>query len=140
MAFFGAAIAALKTLKSNQVDGKPPVDNSHKHSGGGDKASTSMSAGSIIGTAVQNTGDQGTIAGPETPRSGGRPENSFMGKGQVDQFSSLTDPLSVDRGGRTIAREDNSTSLDPVGIKPAMNPPLATPTDNIDEQGVNSLY
>ena len=69
-----------------------------------------------------------------------RPDPSFMGKGQVDQFSSLTDPLSVDRGGRTIAREDNSTSLDPVGIKPAMNPPLATPTDNIDEQGVNSLY
>ena len=64
-----------------------------------------------------------------------RPDPSFMGKNQVDSFQSLTDPLAVDRGGRAKSSEE----LDPVGIKPAMNPPLATPVD-IDEQGINSLY
>ena len=67
--------------------------------------------------------------------------SSFMGKGQVDQFSNLTDPSSVDRGGRTVARPDDSSSLDPVGIATAMNPPMAVPTTpNIDEEGVQSLY
>tara|TARA_R110001606_G_scaffold71373_1_gene164325 strand:+ start:260 stop:595 length:336 start_codon:yes stop_codon:yes gene_type:complete len=64
-----------------------------------------------------------------------RPDPSFMGKNQVDSFQSLTDPLAVDRGGRA----KSSQELDPVGIEPAMNPPLATPVD-IDEQGINSLY
>ena len=58
-----------------------------------------------------------------------------MGKNQIDTFQSLTDPLAVDRGGRA----KSSQELDPVGIEPAMNPPLATPVD-IDEQGINSLY
>ena len=32
-------------------------------------------------------------------------------------------------------------SLDPVGIKPAMNPPIGVPIPpDIDEQGINSLY
>ena len=67
-----------------------------------------------------------------------RPDASFMGKNQVDSFKTLTDPLSVDRGGRTVAQPDG---LDKVGILPAMNPPMAVPTSpNIDEQGVNSLY
>jgi hypothetical protein len=58
-----------------------------------------------------------------------------MGKSQMDSFASLTDTSSVDRGGRAV----DSSELDPVGIKPAMNPSLATPID-IDEQGINSLY
>ncbi len=67
-----------------------------------------------------------------------QPDGSFMGKKQVDSFKTLTDPLSVDRGGRTVAQPDG---LDKVGILPAMNPPMAVPTSpNIDEQGVNSLY
>jgi hypothetical protein len=53
----------------------------------------------------------------------------------MDSFASLTDTSSVDRGGRAV----DSSELDPVGIKPAMNPSLATPID-IDEQGINSLY
>ena len=61
--------------------------------------------------------------------------DSFMGKGQVENFSNLTDTSAVDRGGRAV----DSSALDPVGIKPAMNPSLATPVD-IDEQGINSLY
>ena len=61
--------------------------------------------------------------------------SSFMGKNQMDNFQSLTDPLAVDRAGRA----KSSQELDPVGIKPAMNPPFATPID-IDQQGINSLY
>ena len=64
-----------------------------------------------------------------------RPDPSFMGKGQMNSFASLTDTSSVDRSGRAV----DSSKLDPVGIKPAMNPSLATPID-IDEQGINSLY
>ena len=75
---------------------------------------------------------------PEVGGVSSDPAPSFMGKNQVDDFKTLTDPLSVDRGGRTIARQDG---LDKVGILPAMNPPMAVPTlPNIDEQGVNSLY
>ena len=63
---------------------------------------------------------------------------SFMGKNQVDGFKTLNDPLSVDRGGRTVPKPDE---LDNVGIEPAMNPPMAVPTPpNIDDEGVNSLY
>ena len=61
-----------------------------------------------------------------------------MGKNQVDGFKTLNDPLSVDRGGRTVPKQDE---LDNVGIEPAMNPPMAVPTPpNIDDEGVNSLY
>ena len=65
-----------------------------------------------------------------------RQDPSFMGKGQVDSFSSLTDPLGIDRSGRAISSQE----LDPVGIETAMNPPLATPVQDVDEIGVNSLY
>tara|TARA_R110000850_G_scaffold230012_1_gene354792 strand:+ start:57 stop:473 length:417 start_codon:yes stop_codon:yes gene_type:complete len=70
--------------------------------------------------------------------SGGRPEvgKNFM-DADIGNFSNLTDPLSVDRGGRAM----DSSALDPVGIEPAMNPSMATPTtENIDDTGVNSLY
>ena len=64
-------------------------------------------------------------------------EPSFMGKNQVDDFKTLNNPLSVDRGGRAVSPD----KLDPVGIEPAMNPPMAVPTlPNIDDEGVNSLY
>jgi hypothetical protein len=53
----------------------------------------------------------------------------------VETFKSLTSPESVDRSGRAIPSDE----LDPVGIKPAMNPPMATPID-IDKKGINSLY
>ena len=52
-----------------------------------------------------------------------KPDSNFMGKNQIDSFSSLTDPSSVDRSGRATAVD----SLDPVGIKTAMNPSMATP-------------
>ncbi len=64
-----------------------------------------------------------------------RPESNFMGENQIETFKSLTSPESVDRSGRAISSDE----LDPVGIKPAMNPPMATPID-IDKKGINSLY
>ena len=72
-----------------------------------------------------------------TPPKGdvSRPESNFMGSNQIETFKSLTSPESVDRSGRAISSDE----LDPVGIKPAMNPPMATPID-IDKKGINSLY
>ena len=64
-----------------------------------------------------------------------RPESSFISGNQVETFKSLTSPESVDRSGRAVSSQE----LDPVGIKPAMNPPMATPID-IDKKGINSLY
>lgn len=131
MAFFGAAMAALKTLKAlkaNQAGGSElPVDNSHSHGGGGvDPVSDPIASG------------RSTVKGDVSRVDSGMIAPNFMDQNQ-DKFSSLTDPLSVDRGGRTVSRQDDSASLDPVGIEPAMNPALATPVD-VDKQGVNSLY
>ena len=81
---------------------------------------------STVNTNLENLSPKGDVS---------RLDPSFMGKNQMDNFQSLTDPLAVDRAGRA----QSSQELDPVGIKPAMNPPLATPID-IDQQGVNSLY
>ena len=81
---------------------------------------------SAVDTSLENFSPKGDVS---------RLNPSFMGKNQMDNFQSLTDPLAVDRAGRA----QSSQELDPVGIKPAMNPPLATPVD-IDQQGVNSLY
>ena len=69
--------------------------------------------------------------------SGGRPEvgKNFM-DADIGNFSNLTDPLSVDRGGRAV----DSSALDPVGIEPAMNPSMATPnTVGVDDTGMNEL-
>ena len=113
------AVTGGKGKKSS--GGKPPVDNSHSHSSSGN--TSAMTAGAS------------TIPVSNTPAD--LPEPGFMGKGQTEKFSSLTDPSSVDRGGRVMTPD----SLDPVGIKPAMNPPMAVPvTPDIDKQGVSGLY
>jgi hypothetical protein len=127
MAFFGSIASALIDAKSSkkktaassiggilggsQTTSDKPIATDHKHSSDSSKEETQNEAISV------------------------RPDPSFMGKGQVENFSSLTTPESVDRSGRAVSSQE----LDPVGIKPAMNPPLATPID-IDQQGVNSLY
>jgi hypothetical protein len=98
-----------------------PVATDHTHSSN-DKNSNSAGA---------NMGPRG---GDSRFDLGDR-NDSFMGKGQVDSFSALTTPDSIDRGGRAV----DPSALDPVGIEPAMNPPMATPID-IDKQGINSLY
>jgi hypothetical protein len=106
--------------------------------GGGSKKSPQQDTSKPFHTHGDNTavgsgseGIAGAIRG-DVPRQ----DPSFMGKGQVDSFSSLTDPLGVDRSGRAISSQE----LDPVGIETAMNPPLATPVQDVDEIGVNSLY
>ena len=126
MGFFGAIGAAIGAKSSkmktaanglssifggSQTTSNKPVATDHKHSSDSSKEERRSEALSL------------------------RPDPSFMGKGQVENFSNLTDTSSVDRGGRAV----DSSALDPVGIKPAMNPSLATPVD-IDEQGINSLY
>ena len=127
MTFFGSIASALIGAKSSkkktaassiggilgggQATSDKPIATDHKHSNDSPKEEIKNEAISV------------------------RPDPSFMGKGQVENFSSLTAPESVDRSGRAVSSQE----LDPVGIKPAMNPPLATPID-IDQQGVNSLY
>ena len=66
----------------------------------------------------------------------GSKNDSFIGKNQLNTFSTLTSPESVDRGGKTIS----SSSLDPVGIKTAMNPPLAVPIQGNQSEELESLY
>ncbi len=66
----------------------------------------------------------------------------FMGAKQVDSFQNISpDPLSVDRGGRTVPRPD--------GMEPELNLPappapelgqVPVPPPDIDQQGVKSLY
>ena len=71
-----------------------------------------------------------------------RPDPSFMGKGQMDDFASLTDPSSVDRGGNVIAPAP--TALPLTGQTPSdISPEDAfkiTPRQDIDEIGMNKLY
>ena len=68
---------------------------------------------------------------------------TFMGKGQVDAFSNLTSPESVDRGGNAIAVADTPKPL--AGQAPVLGTdydritPREEPVD-IDSIGVNSLY
>ncbi len=68
---------------------------------------------------------------------------TFMGKGQVDTFSSLTDPGSVGRDGKTITAADTPKPL--TGQAPILGTdydritPREEPVD-IDSVGINSLY
>ena len=108
--------------KNSSIDSQvTPTATDHKHSSE-DKTTTSVDAsmGPKGGDSRFDLGDK---------------NDSFMGKNQVEAFAGLTNTSAVERGGRAI----DSSALDPVGIEPAMNPPLATPID-IDKQGINSLY
>jgi len=127
MGLFGAITSSLfgKKAKGGQSDTSKPF---HTHSGESKK---------------QNAGAApAPVEKPQTyePRSDGSGQQKpvFMGKGQTEKFSSLTDPSSVDRGGRTISQPEG---IDPVGIEPAMNPPMGVPVPpDINQQGVKSLY
>ena len=102
---------------ASAVAGSAPVDNSHSHS-------TNKNTGN------SSTGDGGVFGGLA------RDNSSFMTGKVKEKFDSLTDTSSLDRSGRAISLD----SLDPVGIEPAMNPPMAVPID-IDREGtMNSLY
>ena len=67
--------------------------------------------------------------------------DSFMGKGQVENFSNLTDTSSVDRGGNVIAPAPTALPLSgqvPSDITPE-DAFKITPRQDIDEIGMNSL-
>ena len=93
-----------------------PVATDHTH-GGGKSSSRGIGGGGLIG--------------------------AFMGKNQVDTFSSLTDPGSVGRDGKTITAADTPKPL--TGQAPVLGTdydritPREEPVD-IDSVGINSLY
>jgi hypothetical protein len=123
MGFFGAISSALiggKKFKSGQGDTSKPF---HTHS-----SSKETNSGTSVGNDPIS----------DVPR----PNPSFMGKGQMDDFASLTDPSSVDRGGNVIAPAP--TALPLAGQTPSdISPEDAfkiTPRQDIDEIGMNKLY
>ena len=124
MGFFGGIAAALggnvaKKFKSGQSDTSKPF---HTHSSSKETSGSTNVGNNPIG---------------DVPR----PDPSFMGKGQMNDFASLTDPSSVDRGGNVIAPAP--TALPLTGQTPSdISPEDAfkiTPRQDIDEIGMNSL-
>ena len=133
MSLFNVVGSALgiKTKKNNST-GNAGLSSIIGTGGAAGAIGDAIGGGSSKPVATDHTHDSDS---KNEARTNVRSLSSFMGKNQIDNFQSLTDPLAVDRAGRA----QSSQELDPVGIKPAMNPPLATPID-IDQQGVNSLY
>ena len=121
--------AGALASRMNQDKTKP----GHVHGGG----SSSSSSSSNSSTDQRRTDALASRRSSEPINVGSL--MGFMGKNQDQTFGSLTNPKAeLDRGGRTVARPEG---VDPVGIEPAMNPPMAVPTPpNIDDEGVNSLY
>tara|TARA_R110000772_G_scaffold64665_1_gene144537 strand:+ start:78 stop:464 length:387 start_codon:yes stop_codon:yes gene_type:complete len=118
-----AGLMGKKSKSGGQSDTSKPL---HTHSKKAENNTNAVAAGSV-----------GASPPPPSNNPSDLLEPSFMGKGQVEQFSSLTDTSSVDRGGRAMSPD----TLDPVGIKPAMNPPMATPIKDVDREGtMNALY
>tara|TARA_R110002020_G_C15941847_1_gene744770 strand:+ start:103 stop:504 length:402 start_codon:yes stop_codon:yes gene_type:complete len=130
MGLFGAlAGVAIGRNKGSQSDTSKPF---HTH--------TSKSNNQNAGAAPV------PVEKPQTyePRSDGSGQQApiFMGAKQVDSFQNISpDPLSVDRGGRTVPRPD--------GMEPELNLPappapelgqVPVPPPDIDQQGVKSLY
>jgi hypothetical protein len=121
----GAIAATSKTakkFKSGQSDTSKPF---HTHS-----SSKDTSGGTNVGMERY------------TLDNDPRPNPSFMGKGQMDDFASLTDPSSVDREGNVIAPAP--TALPLTGQTPSDIPSedafKITPRQDIDEIGMNKLY
>ena len=107
---------------SGNSGGSAPIDNSHSHSN--KDARDARDARDSARKKIGSTGGGG----------------GFMGKNQTERFTPMTNPNSVDRGGRTILDPEKG-GIDPVGIAPAINPPMAVPSPpDIDKEGVNSLY
>ena len=128
MGFLGAAgLAArsIKKIKSRLQDTSKP---GHTH--GGDSSGGKQE--------IQNQTYEPLSDGS------GQQSPTFMGKNEVDSFSSLTDPSSVDRGGRTIrpgGRPETGDSTLNVPTPPAPEiGQVPVPIPRVDETGVQSLY
>ena len=135
MGLFGAIGAALggKSRNSSQSDTSKPF---HTHSD-----DSSSNVGPKGGDSrFDNPGGGGSSVLGEVPRL---EDKNIIGKGQVDTFSSLNDPLSVDRGGRTIlpgGRPEIGMDGENVPTPPApelgQNP---IPIPGVDDTGMNEL-
>jgi hypothetical protein len=136
MGFLGAAgLAArsIKKIKSRLQDTSKP---GHTH---GDDSSSNV--GPKGGDSrFDNPGGGGSSVLGEVPRL---EDKNIIGKGQVDTFSSLTDPSSVDRSGRTIlpgGRPEIGMDGENVPTPPApelgQNP---IPVPGVDDTGMNEL-
>ena len=128
MAFFGAngfATKAIKKIKSQQQDTSNP---GHTH--GGDSSGGKQE--------IQNQTYEPLSDGS------GQQSPTFMGKNEVDSFSSLTDPSSVDRSGRTVLPGGRPETGDPILNVPTPPAPelgqVPVPIPGVDETGVQSLY
>ena len=123
MGFFGGMAGAIalggkvaKKFKSGQSDTSKPF---HTHS-----SSKEASGGANVGN--DPIGD--------VPR----PDPSFMGKGQMDDFASLTDPSSVDRGGNVIAPAP--TALPLTGQAPVLGTDYDRITPRLEEEATMGSY
>ena len=94
------------------------------------------SSNNVDGGAISQFGT-GLTGGMEPELPGGRPElaQNFM-DADMESFSKLTDPFSVDQKGRAVS----SNKLDPVGIEPAMNPPFSVPIQGNQSEELEGLY
>ena len=119
MGFFGAISSALiggKKFKSGQGDTSKPF---HTHS-----SSKETNSGTSVGNDPIS----------DVPR----PNPSFMGKGQMDDFASLTDPSSVDRGGNVIAPAP--TALPLTGQAPILGTDYDRITPRLEEEATMGSY
>ena len=125
MGFLGAAgLAArsIKKIKSRLQDTSKP---GHTH--GGDSSGGKQE--------IQNQTYEPLSDGS------GQQSPTFMGKNEVDSFSSLTDPSSVDRSGRTVlpgGRPETDLNV-PTPPAPELGQ-VPVPIPGVDETGVQSLY
>ena len=130
MGFFGAigAIGAAlggKSKNSSQSDTSKPF-----HTHGGDSSGGKQE--------IQNQTYEPLSDGS------GQQSPTFMGKNEVDSFSSLTDPSFVDRSGRTVLPGGRPETGDPILNVPTPPAPelgqVPVPIPGVDETGVQSLY
>ena len=128
MGFFGPqgfVTKAIKKIKSQQQDTSNP---GHTH--GGDSSGGKQE--------IQNQTYEPLSDGS------GQQSPTFMGKNEVDSFSSLTDPSSVDRSGRTVLPGGRPETGDPILNVPTPPAPelgqVPVPIPGVDETGVQSLY
>ena len=125
MGFLGAAgLAArsIKKIKSRLQDTSKP---GHTHDG-----DSSGGKQEIQNQTYEPLSDG---SGQQSP--------TFIGKNEVDSFSSLTDPSSVDRSGRTVltgGRPETDLNV-PTPPAPELGQ-VPVPIPGVDETGVQSLY
>mgnify|MGYP003633358490 FL=1 len=123
----GALVSRQKQDKSKP--GHVHSDDSNDSSNNGDGGAISQFGAGLMGGMK-----------PELP--GGRPElgQNFM-DADMESFSNLTDPLSVERGGRTVARPEGVDTIvenNPVqtaGNFPPLGTPDPTPREEFDQYG-----